>query len=406
VSPGRLLYIDAIAGVAGDMLLGALIDAGAPLEGIGAGLAGLGVDGLEVATEPVQRQGVSATAVRVLAPEEHVHRDWAAVREILDRARLPSRAHARARDVFRRLAEAEGRVHGIAPERVRFHEVGAIDALADVCGVALALEELEVDRVACSPLPLGRGLVSAAHGVLPLPAPATVELLRGAPVYGVDTDFEFVTPTGAALVRALAGEAFGPVPELVLDGVGYGAGTSELADRPNVVRVLLGTPTAERLSVPRRPAVLVECTLDDIPGELVVDAARACVAAGALDAWLAPVQMKKGRPGFVLTAIARPEAECPVAEAMLRHSTTLGVRTTQVSRWELERERRTVEIDGQAVAVKLGWLDGEVVNLAPEHEDVVRAAAALGRPTKAVWAQAWATAERELGQSRRTTDDP
>ena len=406
MSPGRLLYIDAIAGVAGDMLFGALIDAGASVEGVCAGLDRLGVDGLEVATERVQRHGLSATALRVLAPDEHAHRDWATVRELLDLARLPSRAHARARETFRRLAEAEGRVHGIEPERVQFHEVGAIDALVDVCGVALALEELEIDRAACSPLPLGRGLSSAAHGVLPLPAPATVELLRGAPVYGVDGDFEFVTPTGAALVRALAGEAFGPVPELVLDSVGYGAGAAELADRPNVVRVLLGTPAADRWAMPRRRAVLVECTLDDIPGELVVDAARACIAAGALDAWVAPVQMKKGRPGFVLTAIARPEAECPVAQAMLRHSTTLGVRTTQVSRWELERERRTVAIDGQPVAVKLGWLDGEVVNLAPEHEDVVQAAAALGRPTKGVWAQAWAAAERELGQSRRTTDDP
>jgi pyridinium-3,5-bisthiocarboxylic acid mononucleotide nickel chelatase len=404
VSPGRLLYIDAIAGVAGDMLLGALVDAGASLERVRTGLDGLGVDGLEVASERVQRHGLSATALRVLAPEEHVHRDWAAVRELLDRARLPSRARARARDTFRRLAEAEGRVHGIAPERVQFHEVGAIDALVDVCGVALALEELDIDRVACSPLPLGRGLVSAAHGVLPLPAPATVELLRGAPVYGVDTDFEFVTPTGAALVRALAGETFGPVPQLVLDGVGYGAGTAELAERPNVVRVLIGTPAADRVTVPRRPAVLVECTLDDIAGELVADAAEACITAGALDTWLAPAQMKKGRPGFVLTAVARPEHEPGVAEAMLRHTTTLGVRTTQVSRWELERERRTVTIDGQAVAVKLGRLDGEVVNLAPEHDDVVRAAAALGRPTKAVWAAAWATAERELGEARIATD--
>ncbi|MGN6871667.1 MAG: nickel pincer cofactor biosynthesis protein LarC [Solirubrobacteraceae bacterium] len=396
MSPGRLLYVDAFAGVAGDMLLGALIDAGAPVEAVRAGLDGLGVDGLGLATRRVQRQGLSATALRVLAPEEHLHRDWAAVRELLDRARLPPRAHARARETFRRLAEAEGRVHGIAPEHVHFHEVGAIDALVDVCGVALALEELEIDTVACSPLPLGRGLVSAEHGVLPLPAPATVELLRGVPVYGVGIDFEFVTPTGAALVGALAGEAFGPLPEVVIDAVGYGAGTAELPDRPNIVRVLLGTPAGERLQAPRRPAVLVECTLDDIPGELVADAVAACIAAGALDAWVAPVQMKKGRPGFVLTVVARPEAECAVAEAMLRHTTTLGVRITPVSRWELEREHRTVEVHGHPVSVKLAWLDGEIVNLAPEYEDVARAAAALGRPTKAVWAQAWAQAEREF----------
>jgi pyridinium-3,5-bisthiocarboxylic acid mononucleotide nickel chelatase len=397
VSSERLLYIDAIAGVAGDMLLGALIAAGAPLEGIRAGLDGLGVDGLEVVTERVERHGLSATAVRVSASEVDVHRDWAAVRELTARASMASRAHARANETFRRLAEAEGRVHGISPERVHFHEVGAIDALVDVCGVAIALEQLGVDHVACSPLPLGRGLISAAHGVLPLPAPATVELLRGAPVYGVETDFEFVTPTGAALVSALAGEQFGSVPDMVIDGVGYGAGTAELADRPNVVRVLLGTPAATARSAARRSAVLVECTLDDIAGELVADAAAACITAGALDTWVAPVQMKKGRPGFVLTAIARPECEHEVSEAMLRHTTTLGVRTSNVSRWELEREWCTVTIDGETVAVKLGRLDGEVVNLAPEHEDVARAAAALGRPAKAVWAQAWSAAERDLG---------
>jgi uncharacterized protein (TIGR00299 family) protein len=405
MSTSRLLYIDAIAGVAGDMLLGALIDAGAPLEAIRTGLAGLGVDGLDVATERVERHGLGATAVRVHAPDAAIHRDWAAVRELLAGAGLSPRARARAAEAVRRRAEAEGRVHGVSPERVNFHEVGAIDALVDVCGVAIALEELEVDHAVCS-LPLGRGLIFTAHGPLPLPAPATMELLRGAAVYGVETDFEFVTPTGAALVRARAGERFGPVPELVIDSVGYGAGAAELSDRPNVVRVLIGARVPALQLPARRPASVVECTLDDIAGELVAAASAACIAAGALDAWVAPAQMKKGRPGFVLTAIARPEREREVAEAMLRHTTTLGVRTSRVSRWELEREWRTVTVDGEAVAVKLGRMGGELVNLAPEHEDVARAAAALGRPAKAVWAQAWAAAERQLARPGRTGGDP
>ena len=397
MSVERLLYVDAIGGVAGDMLLGALLDAGAPLDDVRAGLRGLGIAGLELAVEPTERHGLAATSLRVLAPDEHVHRDWAEVRTLLDRAGLPPRAHARAHETFRRLAHAEGRVHRVPPDQVRFHEVGAIDALADVCGVALALEALGVDRVDCSPLPAGRGLVRAAHGVLPLPAPATLELLRGAPLHGVDIDVELVTPTGAALVAALAEERFGALPPMALDDVGYGAGARELPDRPNVVRVLLGSAVTGPGSDARRPAVLVECTLDDLPGELVADAVAACLEAGALDGWVAPVQMKKGRPGIVLTAVARPAREAPVAEAMLRHTTTLGVRVLPVVRWELDRERHTVSVDGQSVAVKVGRLADEVVNLAPEHDDVARAAALLGRATKSVWAQAWAAAQRDLG---------
>jgi uncharacterized protein (TIGR00299 family) protein len=401
VSARRLLYVDAVAGVAGDMLLAALLDAGAPLGEVRAGLRGLGIDGLDLAVEATERHGLAASKVRVIAPDEDVHRDWAAVRALLDRAGLPSRAHARARDTFRRLALAEGRVHRVAPDHVEFHEVGAADAVADVCGVALALETLDVDCVACSALPAGAGLVSAAHGVLPLPAPATLELLRGARLYGVDTDVELVTPTGAALVTALAEDRFGPLPEMVLESIGCGAGARDLPDRPNVVRVLLGTSASDRGSaVSRRSAVLVECTLDDLPGEIVPDAGAACLQAGALDTWVAPVQMKKGRPGVVLTAVARPEREAAVAEAMLRHTTTLGVRVVPVVRWELDREQRTVSVDGQPIAVKVGRLGHEVVNVAPEHDDVARAAAALGRPAKAVWAQAWAAAERELGVTR------
>ncbi len=397
MSARRLLYIDAIGGVAGDMLLGALLDAGAPLHEVRAGLRGLGIDGLDLAVAPTERHGLGAVSARVIAPPEHVHRDWAAVRAMLDRARLPPRARARAEETFRRLAHAEGRVHRRAPEEVEFHEVGALDALADVCGVALALEALDVERVVCSPLPVARGLVSAAHGVLPLPAPATLELLRGAPLYGVDAGVELVTPTGAALAAALAEDRFGAVPPLTLEAVGYGAGTRDLADRPNLVRVLLGTEIAGDTGGTRRPAVLVECTLDDLSGELVADAATACLAAGALDAWVTAVQMKKGRPGVVLTAVVRPNREREVSEAMLRHTTTLGVRILPVVRWELDREQHTVTVDGEPVAVKVGRLDGEVVNIAPEHEDVARAAAALGRPAKAVWAQAWAAAERGLG---------
>ena len=398
MSAERLLYIDAVAGVAGDMLLAALLDAGAPLEEVRAGLGGLGIEGLDVAVEPVTRHGLGAASVRVIAPDEQVQRNWAAIRELLDRAELPPRARVRARETFHLLAHAEARVHRVPPEEVHFHEVGAVDALADVCGVALALEALGVAQVACSPLPVGRGLVSASHGVLPLPAPATLELLHGAPLLGVEVDVELVTPTGAALVAALVEDRFGPLPPMVLEAVGYGAGARDLPDRPNVVRVLAGTDAAGESAAARRPAVLIECTVDDLSGELVADAAEASLSAGALDTWVAPVQMKKGRPGVVLTAVARPEHEGAVVEALFRHTTTLGVRILPIVRWELEREHRTVSVDGQQVAVKVGRLGGGVVNLAPEHDDVARAGAALGRPTKWIWAQAWAAARAELDE--------
>jgi uncharacterized protein (TIGR00299 family) protein len=275
---------------------------------------------------------------------------------------------------------------------VHFHEVGAIDALADVCGVALALEELDVDEVSCSPLPAPRGFVDAAHGRLPLPAPATLELLKGARLEGVDLAVELVTPTGAALVAALA-TSYGPLPPMVLEATGYGAGARDLPQRPNVVRAIVGV-TAEGPA--RRPAVLLACNLDDLSPELVPDAVQACIDAGALDVWVAPVQMKKGRPGIVLSAVARPVREGVVAEAMLRSTSTLGVRTTALQRYELDRELRTVSIDGHPVGVKLGRLHGEIVNVAPEHDDVAQVAAALGRPVKAVWGAAWAAAQREI----------
>ncbi len=414
---GRLLYIDAIAGVAGDMLLGALLDAGAPLQDVQAGLDRIGIAGLRIEVAPTTRHGLAAASVRVLAPSERQpSRDWGSVRALIDAGRLPPRAHDRAHETFRRLAHAEAAVHRIAPDRVHFHEVGAIDAIADVCGVALALEALGVDRVVCSPLPVGRGLIAAAHGILPLPAPATLELLRqaGAPLYGVEAEVELVTPTGAALVAALA-EGFGTLPPLNLEAVGCGAGARELPDRPNIVRVLLGD-AGPRASIPaepsgvdaaalaagvaRRDAVLLECTLDDLSGELVADGVRACMGAGALDAWLTPVQMKKGRPGVVLTAVARPERESAVAQALLCHTSTLGVRVSTVSRWELARERLVVAVDGQAVGVKLGRLGDEVVNVSPEHDDVARVAVTLGRPAKRVWGLALAAALRELELGR------
>jgi pyridinium-3,5-bisthiocarboxylic acid mononucleotide nickel chelatase len=383
----RLLYIDCVGGVAGDMLLGALLDAGADRAAVEAGLAGLGVEGLELREQRVSRHAIACTHATVHGAPGQPHRHWSSIREQIDAAGLPERARGRAQEAFRRLAHAEGRMHDMEPERVHFHEVGAVDAIGEVCGVALALEALDVERVACSPLPVGRGFVTAAHGRLPLPAPATLELLRGAPLYGVEVDGELVTPTGAALVAALASE-YGPLPAMRLEAVGYGAGSRDGAERPNLVRAIVGTGAP----APEHPVSLIEANLDDLLPELAPDAAAACFAAGALDVWTAPAQMKHGRPGFVLSALSRPGDERAVATAMLRETSTLGVRIARLDRIELDRESRTVEVAGEPVRVKVGRLDGEVVNLAPEHADCERAARITGAPVKTVWAQALAAA--------------
>lgn len=377
-----ILYVDCIGGVAGDMLLGALLDAGATLPD----LDGLGVEGLRIETGTAERHGITATTVHVTGAPSQPHRHWSSIRGQIDDADLPDRARARAQAAFEKLAIAEGHIHGIEPEKVHFHEVGAVDAIGEVVGVALALEALGVERVICSPLPVGRGFVDAAHGRLPLPAPATLSLLEGAPIHGVDVAMELVTPTGAALVAALADE-FGTIPAMTVAGSGYGAGTRDLEAFPNVVRVILGTTTQ-----PKRTVSLIEANLDDLIPELVPDAAQACFDAGALDVWTAPVTMKRGRPGFVLSALARPHDERAVSEAILRETSSLGVRIAHLDRVELERASFTVEVNGEPVRVKVGRLDGKIVNLAPEHADCERAARITSEPVKAIWAKALAAA--------------
>ncbi|MDA0160539.1 nickel pincer cofactor biosynthesis protein LarC [Solirubrobacter ginsenosidimutans] len=376
----RVLYIDCIGGVAGDMLLGALIDAGAQVE-----LPDLQVDGLRIELGTAERHGISATTVTVHGDPGQPHRHWSSIRAQIDAAQLPERPRARAQAAFERLAIAEGRIHGIAPEAVHFHEVGAVDAIGEVVGVALALESLNIERVVCSPLPVGRGFVDAAHGRLPLPAPATLTLLEGAPIHGVDIAMELVTPTGAALVASLADE-FGDIPAMRVEGSGYGAGSRDLKQLPNVVRVIVGTEARTPQGVS-----LIEANLDDLIPELAPDAAKACFDAGALDVWTTPIQMKRGRPAFTLSALTRPQDQRAVAEAMLRETSTLGVRIAHLDRVELAREWLSVDVGGEPVRVKVGKLDGRIVNLAPEHADCERAARILGAPVKVVWARALAS---------------
>ena len=393
----RLAYLDCIGGLAGDMVLAALVDAGAPRAPLIGLPAALGLRDVRVEVTRTERQGISATHVEVV--DVGAHRETAgSVAELagtVDAGAIPARAKERALEAVRRLAEAEAAVHGQPVEELRLHELGSADTLIDLCGAFVLLEELSTERVACSPLPYARSLVHAAHGILPSPGPAVLALLPGAAFVGVDTDAELVTPTGAAFA-ATACDAWGALPPLTLERVGYGAGTRELPDRPNVLRVVIGETEAGA----RTDVVLLEAGLDDLLPEIVPDAIERCVAAGAIDVWTTPVQMKKGRPGIVLSALARPEAEAAVARALLEHTSTLGVRVADLRRYELEREHREVTVAGHAVRVKLGLLDGRVVNVAPEHDDCARVATAMDRPVKWVWAQALAAAQELDGRAR------
>src|SRR5712691_7402770 len=370
------------------MLLAALIDAGASSERLDEVVALLGLAPVEIKIARVQRHGIGALQVGVHA-HDHAHdRPYREIRQLIGRAALPDRAQERSLEAFRRLAEVEGAIHGVPPAEVRFHELGAVDALVDVCGAMTLLDDLGIERVGCSPLPYSQGLVRAAHGTLPVPAPATLGLLAGAPFVGVETEAELVTPTGAAIAATVV-DSWGVLPPLVLEGVGYGAGRRELADRPNLLRVVLG---GDGDAGTQSEVVLLETNLDDLNPELVPDAIERCFAAGALDVWTVPAQMKKGRLGIVLSALTRAGGEAAVARAMLEETSTLGVRLSRLHRYEAEREERIVELDGGSVRVKIGRLDGRIVNVAPEHDDCAALARATGRSVKSVWAAALAAA--------------
>jgi hypothetical protein len=386
----RIAYLDSVGGLAGDMIVAALLDAGADRPRLDALPAELGLGAVSIVVERVERQGTGALHVSFDAPDDTAYRDWRTIRSLLEQSGLTARVRERSLAVFSGLAAAEARVHGVTPDEVHFHELGAVDTLMDVCGAVSLLDCLEIDELACSPLPIARGLVRAAHGILPLPSPATAELLRGAPLYGVDTEGELVTPTGAALAAALV-TSWGPLPPLVLERVGAGAGSRDLPRRPNVVRIFVG----ERTAAATGEVVVLETNLDDLTPELVPDAVERCFAAGALDVWTVPAQMKKGRPGFVLSALARPVQEQAVALALLEETTALGVRVSRLHRYELERDELAVELPGGSVRVKIGRLDGRVVNVAPEHDDCAALARATGRSVKSVWAAALAAAERQ-----------
>jgi uncharacterized protein (TIGR00299 family) protein len=380
-----ILYIDCVGGVAGDMLLAALLDAGADAGEVRTALAATGVAGLDLRVERVERHGISATHVDIVAPPEHVHRTWRDVREIVEAASLPAWPEARALDAFRRLAAAEGLIHRVPPEEVQFHEVGSLDAIVDIVGTCAALEVLGVDEVRAASVALSVGTVRGSHGILPNPAPAVVALLAeaGVPSHGLDLPFELTTPTGAALLAGMA-SGFGPLPAMTPTAVGYGAGTRDLDGRPNGVQVVFGTAVEPaRLVAPGQPVTLLEVNVDDATGEVLAQAVAALLAAGAHDAWVTPIVMKKGRPAHTVSALADPSVAPDLARLLCAETGSLGVRATTMERWPRARVDGVVDVGGIDVRVKVGAGRVKV-----EFDDAVAAADRLGLPLREVMARA------------------
>lgn len=386
----NVLYFDCFSGAAGDMILGALIDAGAPIDDVRSGLDRLGVRGWSVSAAPVVKGPLRATKVAVEGSgSARTYRDIVA---IVAGADLPEPARERALETFARLAGAEGRVHGVAPDDVTFHEVGALDAIVDVVGSCLALEHFAPQRIVTSPLPTGRGVIETVHGTLPIPAPAVVEILaaRGVPTYARGRE-ELVTPTGAALLAAVS-DSFGDIPDMSLTAVGYGAGERD-AEVPNVVRVLVGTAPDD---VEPERVVLIETNVDDMNPELVPHVLDAVLEAGALDAWYTPIAMKKGRPALTLSLLAPPTVRDAVLDVLFKETTTLGVRVSTVAREVLDRSVIEAFVEGVPVRVKVARRGGEVVTVSPEFEDARAVAQKTGLPLKDVYALAQEDARRRL----------
>ena len=391
-------WFHCFAGIAGDMAFGALVDAGAELDEVLTLVRRVPVDGWSVEPEAVTRNGIAATRLVVRCSETSVVRTHAHIRGLLIEARLPPRVLERALAVFARLAEAEGRLHRRPSAQVHFHEVGGIDAIVDIVGVCAALEVLDVGTVTASAVATGTGMIRSAHGVLPNPPPAVVELLRGAPVYGVDVPVELTTPTGAALLAALSSR-FGPLPEMVVTSTGFGAGTRSLERLPNLTQVVLGTSTlAGGAGSAGPPVVELAANLDDATGETIAHAVTALLEVGALDVWVTAVLMKKGRPGHVVSALADEAIAAQVAATLMAETGTLGVRARRVERFVAPRSTGVVDVEGLAVRVKVS--PGRVK---AEDDDAAHVGRMTGVPVREVARRA-----EEAWRARGDTwgDDP
>lgn len=370
------------------MTLGALVDAGCNLAEMESQLRRLPVTGWKISSEKVVRRGFRATQVKVESSDAQRHRSLSEILQLIARAGLPAAVGERASRIFQRLGEAEALVHGMPVEKVHFHEVGAVDSIVDIVGAAAGFEQLGIEEFFCSALNVGGGRVQTQHGSLPVPAPATAELLRGAPTYSTGIQRELVTPTGAAIVATVTSR-FGPQPQMTVAAVGLGAGSAELAEQPNVLRLFIGEAAARRDDAGLEEDIAVlEANLDDMSPQIYGFFAERALQAGALDVFSVPVQMKKNRPGQLITVLCNPADQEKFSDLLFRETTTLGVRQSIVKRRTLQRESLTVQTSLGSIRMKVARLHGHILNFAPEYEDCQKVAAERGVPLKRVLAEA------------------
>ncbi len=377
----KIAYLDCYSGVAGDMFLGAMIDAGLDPDRLRTEIAKLGVDGVEVQAEKTVRRGITGTDVKVVTGHDHAHRHLSTIEKIIDGSAISPTAKETAKKIFRRLGEAEAAVHGIPIEKVHFHEVGAVDAIVDICGAAIGLELLGIEKLYCSPLNLGSGTVKAAHGVMPVPAPGTARLVQGLPTYSDGPTVELTTPTGAAIVSTLC-EIFGPMPAMSITSIGYGAGDKDFPDRANMLRLVIGESNAASEAT---EITVIESNIDDMSPEWAGYIRGRLLDEGALDVTLTPSYMKKDRPGYILSVLASPEDRDRFSDLLFAETTTLGVRYYAAQRRVLERSFVTVGTPWGDVKIKVASEAGQVRNFAPEFDDCRRLAQENKIPLKQVW---------------------
>ncbi len=379
----NLAYFDCFSGISGDMTLGALIGAGCDVSHLRKELRSLQVSGWELTAEKVWKNGMAATYARVKTEDHEKHRSLSEILEILNKSQLAPQVRDRAGAIFEKLGEAEARVHDVPLEKIHFHEVGAVDAIVDIVGACIAFNALGVDKFACSPLNVGGGTARMAHGVLPVPAPATANLLQGKPTYSNGVQRELVTPTGAAMVATLC-DSFGPQPPMTVSAIGYGAGTADLEGQPNVLRVMIGESAEKVVPGYHEEISVIEANLDDMNPQIYGYFLEKALAAGALDVYTAPVQMKKNRPGTLLTVLCKPPDTDALTSMIFAETTTFGVRTTRAQRRILPREHVSVSTTFGEVRIKLSRVNGRILQVSPEFDDCRKLAVEKNVPLQQV----------------------
>jgi uncharacterized protein (TIGR00299 family) protein len=401
----KLAYFDCFSGISGDMTLGALVDAGCPVEHLREELSGLRVPGWELTAEKVWKNGMAATYVKVVTEDQSKHRSLGAILEILQKSKLAPTVRERAAAIFQKLGEAEARVHDVPIEKIHFHEVGAVDAIVDIVGACIGFQALGIEKFACSALNVGGGTAKMAHGILPVPAPATANLLQGKPTYSNGVQKELVTPTGAAIVATLC-DSFGPQPPMSVSAIGYGAGTADLEGQPNVVRIMVGEEVRVGKSETKgaqaeacgtgfdEEIAVIEANLDDMNPQIYGYFLDKGLAAGALDVYTTPVQMKKNRPGTLLTVLCKPQDTNSLMTLIFAETTTFGARTYRAQRRVLPREWVSVATDFGDVRMKVSRVNGRILHVAPEFEDCRRLAAEKDVPLQRVIAEAMRSYEK------------